>query len=122
MDNSASDFYSAFIVADKITVETRRAGAPAAEGTRWESKGEGDFSVEAIDKPMRGTSVILHLREGEDEFLSPWKLKSIIRKYSDHISLPILMRKEEWDEEKKEMALKDDLETINQASATVGAQ
>jgi molecular chaperone HtpG len=110
-------FYSAFIVADKITVESRRAGTPSSDGVRWESTGEGDFSVEAIDKPTRGTDIILHLREGEDEFLSSWKLKSIIRKYSDHISLPILMKKEEWDEEKKETVVRDEFETINQASA-----
>jgi molecular chaperone HtpG len=110
-------FYSAFIIADKITVDTRRAGLPANEGVRWESSGEGDFSVEAIDKPARGTDITLHLREGEDEFLASWKLKSIIRKYSDHISLPILMQKEEWDEAKKETVIKDELETVNQASA-----
>jgi molecular chaperone HtpG len=110
-------FYSAFIVADRITVESRRAGLPADQGVRWESSGEGDFSVEAIDKANRGTAIILHLREGEDEFLSSWKLKSIIRRYSDHISLPIQMQKEEWDEEKKETVLKDELETVNQASA-----
>ena len=110
-------FYSAFIIADKITVETRRAGLTAAQGVRWESAGEGDFSVEVIDKPTRGTDITLHLREGEDEFLSVWKLKSIIRKYSDHISLPILMQKEEWDEEKKETVVKDEFETVNQASA-----
>jgi molecular chaperone HtpG len=110
-------FYSGFIVADKITVESRRAGAAANEAVRWESGGEGDYSVEQIEKASRGTDIILHLREGEDELLSSWKLKSIIRKYSDHISLPIMMRKEEWDEEKKETVLKDELETINQASA-----
>ncbi len=110
-------FYSGFIIADRITVETRRAGTAAREGVRWESEGAGDFTVEAIDKPSRGSDVILHLREGEDEFLSSWKLKSIIRKYSDHISLPIMMAKEEWDEEKKETVTRDELETINQASA-----
>jgi molecular chaperone HtpG len=110
-------FYSAFIIADKITVDTRRAGIPSNEGVRWESAGAGDFTVEAIDKPSRGTDITLHLREGEDEFLSSWKLKSIIRKYSDHISLPILMQKEEWDEQKKETVVRDELETINQASA-----
>lgn len=110
-------FYSGFIIADRITVETRRAGTPANEGVRWESEGAGEFSIEAIDKPGRGSDVILHLREGEDEFLSSWQLKNIIRKYSDHISLPILMQKEEWDEEKKETVLKDELETVNQASA-----
>jgi len=110
-------FYSGFIVADRITVETRRAGLPANEGVRWESAGAGDFTVEAIAKPNRGTDITLHLREGEDEFLSSWKLKSIIRKYSDHISLPIVMQKEEWDEEKKDMVIKDEWETVNQASA-----
>jgi molecular chaperone HtpG len=110
-------FYSGFIVADKIIVNTRRAGSFASEGVRWESRGEGDYSVEMIDKPNRGTEVILHLRAGEEELLSSWKLKSIIRKYSDHISLPILMQKEEWDEEKKETVLKDEFETVNQASA-----
>ena len=110
-------FYSGFIVADRITVETRRAGAEANEGVRWESTGEGDYSVEAIEKTSRGTDVILHLRAGEEELLSSWKIKSIIRKYSDHISLPILMQKEEWDEEKKETVLKDEFETVNQASA-----
>jgi molecular chaperone HtpG len=110
-------FYSAFIIADKITVDTRRAGAALDEAVRWESTGSGDFTVEAIEKSTRGTDITLHLREGEDEFLSAWKLKSIIRKYSDHISLPILMQKEEWDEEKKENVLKDEFETVNQASA-----
>lgn len=110
-------FYSGFIVADKITVETRRAGLPADQGVRWESGGEGEFTIENIELPQRGTRIILHLREGEDEFLSAWKLKSTIRKYSDHISLPIRMKKEEWDEEKKETVIKDELETINQASA-----
>jgi len=110
-------FYSGFIVADKITVETRRAGADAAEGVRWESGGEGEYSVETIEKTGRGTDVILHLRDGEDELLSNWKLKGIIRKYSDHISLPILMQKEEWDEEAKATVLKDEFETVNQASA-----
>jgi len=110
-------FYSGFIIADRITVETRRAGTAASAGVRWESEGAGDFTVEAIDKANRGTDIILHLREGEDEFLSSWKLKSIIRKYSDHISLPIMMQKEEWDEEKKETVVRDEWETINQASA-----
>ncbi len=110
-------FYSGFIVADRITVESRRAGLPTDQGVRWESGGEGDFTVETIDKSQRGTTITLHLREGEDELLSAWQLRSIIRKYSDHISLPIQMRKEEWDEEKKEMVIRDEMETINQASA-----
>jgi molecular chaperone HtpG len=84
---------------------------------RWESAGEGDYTIEPIEKTSRGTDIILHLREGEDELLSSWKLKSIIRKYSDHISLPIVMKKEEWDEEKKETVVKDEFETVNQASA-----
>jgi molecular chaperone HtpG len=98
-------------------VESRRAGLPADQGVKWESAGEGEFSVETINKPQRGTRITLHLREGEDDFLSAWQLRSIIRKYSDHISLPIKMHKEEWDEEKKEMIVKDELETVNQASA-----
>jgi molecular chaperone HtpG len=110
-------FYSAFIVADRVTVETRRAGAAPSDAVRWESTGEGDYTLEAIEKTNRGTDIILHLREGEDELLSSWKLKSIIRKYSDHISLPIEMKKEEWDEEKKETVVKDEFETVNQASA-----
>ncbi|HQY37988.1 MAG TPA: molecular chaperone HtpG [Giesbergeria sp.] len=89
-------FYSGFIVADKITVESRRAGLPTAEGVRWVSGGSGDFEVEAIDRPQRGTSVTLHLRDDAEEYLNAWKLKSVIAKYSDHISLPILMEKEEW--------------------------
>jgi molecular chaperone HtpG len=110
-------FYSAFIVADKITVESRRAGLTAAEGVRWTSAGEGDFTVETITREKRGTDIILHLREGEDDFLSSWKLKSTIRRYSDHIALPIKMNKESWDEEKKETVVSDELETVNQASA-----
>jgi molecular chaperone HtpG len=89
-------FYSGFIVADKITVETRRAGATPAEGVRWISGGTGDFEVETINRAERGTSVILHLREEALEYANSWKLKEIVGKYSDHISLPILMEKEEW--------------------------
>ncbi len=110
-------FYSGFIVAEKIVVNTRRAGAFAEQGVRWESRGEGEYSIEQIEKVGRGTDVVLHLREGEEELLSSWKLKSIIRKYSDHISLPIVMQKEEWDEEQKATVVRDELETVNQASA-----
>ncbi|WOB09121.1 molecular chaperone HtpG [Piscinibacter gummiphilus] len=110
-------FYSGFIVADRITVESRRAGAKAEEGVRWSSDGSGDFEVETITKPTRGTDVILHLREGEEEFLSGWKLRSIISKYSDHISLPVLMQKEEWDPEKSEQIVKDEWAPINKAAA-----
>ena len=89
-------FYSGFIVADKIAVETRRAGAPASEGVRWISGGTGDFEVEAIERATRGTSIVLHLREDALQYANTWKLKEIVGKYSDHISLPILMEKEEW--------------------------
>jgi molecular chaperone HtpG len=110
-------FYSGFIVADKITVESRRAGLPAAEGVRWTSGGTGDFEVETIERAARGTSVILHLRDDASDYLDRWKLKSIISKYSDHISLPILMQKEEWDAEKSEQVLKDEWEAVNSANA-----
>ena len=106
-------FYSSFIIADKVTLITRRAGA--TDAVRWESSGEGDFTLEAADKAARGTEIILHLRDGEDEFLSDWKLKTIIRKYSDHITLPIVMKKSEW-KEGAEVATDDD-ETVNRASA-----
>ncbi len=110
-------FYSSYIVADKVTVISRRAGVEANQAVKWESAGEGEFTVEMVEKAGRGTDVILHLRDGEDDFLSSWKLKQIVRKYSDHITLPILMKKETWDEEKKEQVLSDEDETINQASA-----
>lgn len=110
-------FYSGFIVADKITVESRRAGLPAAEGVRWISGGTGDFEVETIDRPVRGTSVTLHLRDDASEYLSHWKLKTVVSKYSDHISLPVLMQKEDWDSEKSEYVKKDEWEAVNSASA-----
>ncbi|MEO6743766.1 MAG: molecular chaperone HtpG [Caldimonas sp.] len=110
-------FYSGFIVADRLTVESRRAGLSPEEGVRWSSEGSGDFEVETITRPQRGTSVTLHLREGEEEFLSAWKLKSIASKYSDHISLPILMQKEEWDSEAKKQVTKDEWSPVNKAAA-----
>jgi molecular chaperone HtpG len=110
-------FYSSFIVADKVTVRSRRAGRPADQAICWESGGEGDFSVESIEKAGRGTEITLHLREGEEDFLNAWRLKSIIRKYSDHITLPILMAGEKWDEEKNEQVPSGEEETVNQASA-----
>ncbi len=115
-------FYSGFIVADRITVESRRAGLPAGQGVRWTSGGAGDFEVEQIERPTRGTSVILHLRDDAEEYLNAWKLKQIIGKYSDHISLPILMEKEEWKEGEKEgepgqMVKTGEWETVNKASA-----
>lgn len=110
-------FYSAFIVADKVTVISRRAGLEHNQAVKWESEGAGDYSVEMVEKAGRGTDVILHLKDGEDDFLNAWKLKSIIRKYSDHITLPIVMKAEKWDEEKKEQVLTDEDETVNQANA-----
>ncbi len=110
-------FYSGFIVADRIVVESRRAGVPADQGVRWSSEGSGDFDVETITHAARGTSVTLHLREGEEEFLTGWKLKSIIGKYSDHISLPILMQKEEWDPEASKQVMKDEWAPVNKAAA-----
>ena len=110
-------FYSSFIVAEKVAVRSRRAGLPASEGVLWESDGQGEFSVSAIDREARGTSVTLTLRADEDEFLSSWKLREVLRRYSDHISLPIQMKKEEWDAEKSEQVVKDEWETVNQANA-----
>ncbi|MCZ4317284.1 molecular chaperone HtpG [Comamonadaceae bacterium G21597-S1] len=122
-------FYSGFIVADKITVESRRAGMEKQHGVRWISGGSGDFQVETIERAQRGTSVTLHLREDAEEYTGSWKVKSIIGKYSDHISLPILMRKEEWKEGEKidgdesgattggEMVVTDEWETVNKANA-----
>jgi molecular chaperone HtpG len=110
-------FYSSFIVADKVTLETRKAGTTAEHGVRWESGGEGDYTLETIDKPERGTQVTLHLREGEDEFLDGWKLRSVVRKFSDHISLPIVMLKESYGEEKEGEEKLVEWETVNSASA-----
>ena len=110
-------FYSSFIIADKVTVVSRRAGVEANQAVCWESAGEGDYTVEMVEKATRGTDVTLHLREGEDEFLGGWKLKSIIRKYSDHITLPIVMEKEEWNQEKGEQVATGEDETVNQANA-----
>ena len=110
-------FYSGFIVADKITVESRRAGLPASEGVRWVSGGTGEFEVENIERTARGTTVTLHLREDAGAYLSHWKLKSLVTKYSDHISLPILMQKEEWDVEKSEHVKQDEWEAVNSANA-----
>ncbi len=105
-------FYSAFIVADKVILETRRAGLGHDHGVRWESSGEGDYSIENIDQPKRGTTVTLHLREDESEFLENYRVRSIINKYSDHISLPVFMFKNDDKGEKTE-----ELETVNKASA-----
>ncbi len=115
-------FYSSFIVADRVVVTSRRAGRPASEGVRWESSGEGEFTVETADVEPRGTEVVLHLREGEDEFLDRWRLRNIVRKYSDHVSIPILMPgegkadDEDADRDPGEAETKDE-ETINAATA-----
>ncbi len=108
-------FYSAFIVADRVTLTTRRAGLTPEHGVRWESEGAGDYTLETVEKPERGTEIVLHLREGEDEFLSDWKIKSVIRTYSDHITLPIVMKKTEW-KDGVEVPTDED-ETVNKASA-----
>jgi len=115
-------FYSGFIVADRITVETRRAGLPPEQGVRWSSGGSGDFTVETITLPERGTRVILHLREDALEFADGWRIKELIGKYSDHIALPIQMEGETWEEGKEEgqpgrMVKTGEWETVNQATA-----
>jgi len=114
-------FYSAFLVADRVTVLTRRAGLAAGEGVRWECSMAGDeagaYTVAQVDKAGRGTEITLHLREGQEDLLSSWKLKSLVRKYSDHIVQPIVMKKEEWNDEQKKQVLTDEDETVNQANA-----
>ncbi|MBV7479616.1 molecular chaperone HtpG [Pseudomonas sp. PDM31] len=109
-------FYSAFIVADKVDVFSRRAGSPASEGVHWSSKGEGDFEVATVDKAERGTRIVLHLKSGEDEFADGWRLRNIIKKYSDHIALPIELPKEVAAVEGEEQPAVE-WETVNRASA-----
>jgi len=108
-------FYSAFIVADKVTVTTRRAGEKTDQGVRWESDGGGEFAIEMVEKAARGTEIVLHLREGQDDLLSGQKLRIIIHKYSDHIVQPIVMKKEEWKDGAQQVL--DEDETVNQAFA-----
>ena len=121
-------FYSAFIVADKVTLTTRKAGADKSQATRWESAGEGDYTIEAVEKATRGTEIVLHLKEAELEFLDGYRIRSIVRKFSDHISLPIIMDKEpepSYDEDEAEEGVEKtekpvaaiEEETINSASA-----
>jgi molecular chaperone HtpG len=110
-------FYASFIVADHVTLVTRRAGRPVEEGVRWESAGEGDYNIEPARKDTRGTDVILHLRPGEDELLSGSALRVVLRKYSDHITVPILMKKEQWDSTARAQTVTEEDEQINQASA-----
>jgi molecular chaperone HtpG len=110
-------FYSSFIIADKVAVTTRRAGSAADQAVEWVSDGQGEFSIVETTKEGRGTDVVLHLRADEDEFLSGWKLREVLRRYSDHISLPVEMLKEEWDEKASAMKSTGEWEAINQASA-----
>ena len=110
-------FYAAFIVADRVTLVTRRAGLAAEHGVQWESSGEGSYTVETVEKATRGTDVILHLRPEEDELLSGYRLREILRKYSDHIAVPILMKKERWDADAKTQVATDEDEQVNRASA-----
>ncbi|MBO7922895.1 molecular chaperone HtpG [Alteromonas sp. K632G] len=115
-------FYSAFIVADKVTVRTRAAGADASQGVEWISEGEGEFTLAEINKPTRGTEIVLHLREDEKEFADDWRLRSIVSKYSDHISIPVKMWKEEVPESEgpdgeKTPAQPGEWELVNKATA-----
>ena len=110
-------FYSAFVVADKVTVVTRRAGLAKEHGVRWESDGGGDYTLEVVDQETRGTEVTLHLREGEDDLANANRLRTIIRKYSDHITVPIVMKEEEWDKANSVYRTTGKDETVNQASA-----
>ena len=110
-------FYSAFIVADRVSVISRRAGVPADQAVRWESDGSGEFTVEPSERAARGTDVILHLKADDLELLSSWKLRSILIKYSDHIATPIRMPKEEWDKDRNDYRRTGEVETVNQASA-----
>jgi len=110
-------FYSAFIVADQVDVFTRRAGAPAAEGVRWSSRGEGEFEIASVDKAERGTRIVLHLKEGEHDFADGWRLRGILKKYSDHIGLPIQMPKDVPAAEGDQVAPSPEWETVNRASA-----
>ena len=110
-------FYSSFIVADRVTLLTRRADATPETGVRWESAGEGEYSVEAVRKESRGTEVVLHLRAGEDELLAGPRLREILHKYSDHLTFPIFMKKERWDADTKTWAVTHEDEQVNQASA-----
>ncbi|MEN9772572.1 MAG: hypothetical protein RJA58_1215 [Pseudomonadota bacterium] len=119
-------FYSAFIVADQVMVISRRAGLPAGDAVRWESDGTGEFSVQTIERAARGTDVILHLREaptdpeegkGHDDLLEVWTIREILKRYSDHVGIPIQMKKREWDDKKSEYVEQDEWETVNKASA-----
>ena len=110
-------FYSAFIVADEVAVETRRAGSPASEAVRWVSKGDGEFSIENIEQAQRGTKITLHIKEDDADLLSDWTLRRIVTTYSDHISVPILMKKAPEYDDEGNITHSDELEAVNQAQA-----
>ena len=110
-------FYSAFIVADHVTIETRKAGTVADEGVRWESEGADSYSIENISKETRGTDITLHLREEEKEFLDEWRLRSVINKFSDHISIPVMMLKQSMGEEEEEKEKGEEWEQVNTGTA-----
>lgn len=110
-------FYSAFIVAREVVVTSRRAGTPADQAVVWRSAGEGEFTVATTTRERRGTEIVLHFKEGEDDFLSGWQVREVVRKYSDHVAVPIRMHKEVWNDEAKRMKPQEELEVVNQASA-----
>jgi len=110
-------FYSGFIVADRVTLVTRRAGLPADQAIRWESDGTGEYTIETVEKTSRGTDVILHMKEDENDLLQTWQLRNVIRKYSDHIQIPIVMHKEVWDKDKNEYVATEEDETVTQGRA-----
>ncbi|HEY0962894.1 MAG TPA: molecular chaperone HtpG [Pseudomonadales bacterium] len=113
-------FYSAFIVADRVEVLTRKAGEPASSGVHWESSGEADFSVETIDRPARGTTIVLHLKKDEKDFADLWRLRGIVKKYADHISLPVMMEKQDFggdDDKQKDEKKEKEFEAVNSAKA-----
>jgi molecular chaperone HtpG len=110
-------FYSAFIVSDKVDVFTRRAGAPAEEGVHWESKGDGEFTIEPVKLDQRGTRIVLHLKPDAKEFADGWRLRNLVKKYSDHISFPVLMKPESEEDDKEKKEDKPEYETVNDATA-----
>ncbi len=110
-------FYSAFIVAKKVDVYTRKAGEPAAEGVHWSSEGEGEFTIASIDKPERGTKIVLHLKDEDAEFANGWRLRSLVKKYSDHIAFPVIMKSEPMPAQEGEEQKEPEDETVNEATA-----
>ena len=105
-------FYSAFLVADRVTLTTRRAGMETAHGVRWESRGDGKYTIETVERADRGTEIVLHVRDEDKEFLDSWRLRAIVRKYSDHITFPVEMRKES-----AEQGAEPEYEQVNDSNA-----